>query len=81
MDREIVIQFGAPSFDNKHSFFTDSNGLEMQHRVDNYQPTYPLSQSDISEDGVTINYYPIASAISMKDFNSAKVFTIINDHT
>jgi len=42
-DREIVIQFGITNFDNNKTFYTDSNGLEMQERVLNYQNTYDLS--------------------------------------
>jgi len=34
-DREIVIQFGVNNFTNHDTFYTDSNGLEMQQRVRN----------------------------------------------
>ena len=33
------------------------------------------------EHNATINYYPITSAISIKDKNSQRVFTVSNDHT
>jgi len=36
MDREVVIQLGIIGFETHNEFFTDSNGLEMQHRVLNY---------------------------------------------
>lgn len=53
----------------------------MQQRVRNQQPTYPLDPEDVSSDGTSVNYYPINSAISMKDYDSGRVFTVINDHT
>jgi len=81
LDREIVIQFGINNFTNHKTFSTDSNGLEMQQRIENYQKTYPLDAEDLANDNVTLNYYPINSAISMKDADSARVFTVINDHT
>ena len=84
LDKEVVIQFGITNFNNEKIFFTDSNGLEMQERIDNYQETYKYSSKDIEEDGVAINYYPVTSAISMRDkssYSAKRVFTVINDHT
>ena len=28
-NKEVVVEFGIENFDNKNTFYTDSNGLEM----------------------------------------------------
>jgi hypothetical protein len=55
-------------FDPKGEFWTDSNGLEMQER-------------HIDREGMfTKNFYPIDSAIAMRDKNDSKIqVTIMND--
>jgi len=49
--------------DNADVFYTDSNGLEMQRRKFNERPTFTLDSAEY----VSSNYYPINSAIAMKD--------------
>jgi lysosomal alpha-mannosidase len=61
--QEVTINFWTPDVDNKDTFYTDSNGLEMQKRVLNYRPTWNFT----SKLNVTQNYYPINSAIAIKD--------------
>jgi len=53
-------------FKNDGTFYTDSNGLEMQKRVLNFRETYSLD-TDMK---VSANYYPINSAISIKSSES-----------
>jgi len=74
---EVVPQFHVRNFDNNKTFYTDSNGLEMQERILNYRPTWDLHTSE----NVTSNYYPINSAISMKDISSFRQFTVMNDRS
>lgn len=65
---EMIVDFKVEGFDNKQTFYTDSNGLEMQKRVLNYRPTWDMNLSyNESRENVTANYYPINTAISMKD--------------
>ena len=56
----------------------------MQKRKLNYRPTWnfdiELSEGDPNTN-ITANYYPITSAISMKDLASDRVFTVMNDRT
>ena len=40
---EIVVEFKAHDFDNNKTFYTDSNGLEMQKRILNYRPTWDIN--------------------------------------
>lgn len=64
--KEVVLQFHTPNIDNKGTFYTDSNGLEMQKRVLDYRPTWNFS----SVLNVTQNYYPVNSAIVIRDEDS-----------
>jgi len=41
--------------ENQGVFYTDSMGMEMQKRVRNERPTWPL---DVTE-AISANYYPI----------------------
>lgn len=50
-------------FSNEKTFFTDSNGLEMQTRILDYRATWEL-QTNMK---VSSNYYPINSAIAIRN--------------
>jgi hypothetical protein len=66
---EVIVNFEVANFNNKETFYTDSNGLEMQKRVLNYRPTWDLKTTNYKDslENVTANYYPINTAISMVD--------------
>jgi len=81
---EVVPNFRVLDFKNNGTFYTDSNGLEMQKRVLNYRPTWDLQLNyKLAFENVTANYYPINSAISVKessaDATSKRQFTVMND--
>jgi len=77
---EIIVDFEIEKFDNNGTFYTDSNELEMQKRILNYRPTWDIQTNyNRSNENVTANYYPINSAITMKEFNSSRCFTVMND--
>lgn len=80
---EVVAQFQVESFHNNGTFYTDSNGLEMQKRILNYRPTWDLVATNYADslENVTANYFPIQSAISMKDIDSERMFTVMNDRS
>eukprot|EP00347_Sterkiella_histriomuscorum_P000869 403374211 len=71
---EVTVVFWS-DIHNNNTFYTDSNGLEMQKRILNYRPTYELSNYT---NNVTINYYPINTAIVIRD-NKQNQMTIMND--
>ena len=74
---EVIANFHVESFDNNQTFYTDSNGLEMQKRILNYRPTWDINANyNESFENITANYYPINSAISMEDGD--RVFTVMN---
>jgi len=52
--------------DSNLTFYTDSNGLEMQERIKNYRPTWDLK----TKEHVSGNYYPINQAIAIRDIES-----------
>ena len=54
----------------------------MQKRILNYRPTWDIQANyNDSNENITANYYPINSAISMKDIISYRVFTVMNDRS
>ena len=57
--------FKSTNFDNNNTFWTDSNGLEMQQRILNYRPTWDFTYVDNMN--ISANYYPIVTAIAMQD--------------
>lgn len=57
------MNFYSFDIDNNSTFYTDSNGLEMQERILNYRPTWDL----VTRQNVTANYYPIQTALAIKD--------------
>lgn len=60
---EVTVNFKSIDIDNKDTFYTDSNGLEMQKRVLNFRPTFNIS----TDEKTTSNYYPVNSAIAIVD--------------
>ena len=67
--QEMVVEFQADGFENDGTFWTDSNGLELQKRVLNYRPTWDLESfnghSGDQRENITWNYYPINSIIAL----------------
>jgi len=61
---EVVVEYRIFNFENEKTFYTDSNGLDMQKRVLNYRPTWDIQMNyNVSNDNITANFYPINSAI------------------
>ena len=75
--KEVVVNWEMLSFDNADTFYTDSNGLEMQKRVLNYRPDWNLTTDEVASS----NYYPINSAVALRDLNTNMQLTIMNDRS
>ncbi len=60
---EVTVNFASLEIDNNNTFYTDSNGLEMQKRVLNYRPTWNFSTFEEASG----NYFPVNSAIAIVD--------------
>ena len=72
--KEVVLQFYTPQVNNNKTFYTDSNGLEMQERILDYRPTWNFSTIL----NVTQNYYPINSAIVIRDVANGNQLSLMN---
>lgn len=46
---EVTANFHIDNFDNNQTFWTDSNGLEMQKRILNYRPTWDLVNTNYKD--------------------------------
>jgi len=57
-------------------FYTDSNGLEMQTRIQDERPEFNISYT---EQNISSNYYPVNTAIVMRDFSSNRQVTVMNE--
>lgn len=79
---EVIAKWQVDNFDNNQTFYTDSNGLEMQKRILNYRPTWNFSESLAdSNENITGNYYPINSAITMMTVDNSRILSISNDRS
>ena len=66
LGKEVVANWQIVDMDNDSVFYTDSNGLEMQRRTLDFRPDWHFS----SDEKVASNYYPIPSAIAIRDKHS-----------
>jgi len=53
------------NFEANKTFWTDSNGLEMQDRFVGYHPTFKVQKNETAN--ISSEYYPVDSAIAMRD--------------
>ncbi|XP_018570360.1 lysosomal alpha-mannosidase [Anoplophora glabripennis] len=65
MGKEVITKYTVTStFENKGTFYTDSNGREMIKRTLNSRPDYKYNSS---YEPVASNYYPVTSKIVIKN--------------
>jgi len=78
---EVIVHFAAPDVQNEGVFYTDSNGLEMQRRELNYRSYYNITEHMYAANpqNITANYYPVNSAIAIRDEKKQLQFTLMND--
>lgn len=62
-------------WDSNQTFWTDSNGLEMQERRINYNPRFEWNKD---KNNITGNYYPVDSAIAIRDNAKKRQATVLN---
>ena len=74
---EVNVNFASLEIDNNNTFYTDSNGLEMQKRVLNYRPTWNFSTFEAASG----NYFPVNSAIAIVDETTQLQMTVLNDRS
>lgn len=74
LGKEVVSRW-ATDIKSASVFYTDSNGREIQTRTRNSRPTWTLNVTD----PVSGNFYPVNSAIFIKD--SGRQFSILTDRS
>ncbi len=75
--QEVTVNFYAYGIDTNETFYTDSNGMEMQERILNKRPTWNLT----TDQSISSNYYPINSAIVINDESINMQFVVTNDRS
>lgn len=70
-----IVSIWRTDIATKKTFYTDSNGRDMQKRVINYRPTWSLNVTD----PVSGNFYPVNHAISIRD--STRHLSIMTDRS
>lgn len=76
--KEVVALWDVLEFDNGATFYTDSNGLEMQKRVLDKRPG---GWKVDTIEKASSNYYPINSAIAIRSPYSFNQVTVMNDRS
>lgn len=74
--KEVVQIITHSKIKNNKTWYTDSNGLDFQKRVWNFQPTYQMDpdQNDI----IPSNYYPVNAAIYIQDDKQARMTLLVD---
>jgi lysosomal alpha-mannosidase len=72
--KEVVSRFTTDLKSNA-TWYTDSNGREMQKRIRNYRPTWKWYDSE----PVAGNYYPVPSRIYIRDEDHGVQLTVLTD--
>ncbi|XP_074026193.1 lysosomal alpha-mannosidase isoform X2 [Leptinotarsa decemlineata] len=76
---EVISRFTVTDdFDNKNTFYTDSNGREMIKRMKNHRSDYKY---DHKYEPVASNYYPVTSKLVIKDEHKNIEVAILNDRS
>jgi len=63
--KEVISRFKSENFDSIDTFYTDSNGREMQKRVRDHRDTWTLNVTE----PVAGNYYPVTSRLTVQSSN------------
>ncbi|KAF5279394.1 hypothetical protein FQA39_LY05504 [Lamprigera yunnana] len=73
VSKEIISRFSAGVVSD--NFYTDSNGREMLLRTNDFRATYDYSK----EEAIAGNYYPVTSAITLRDNNTNIEIAVLTD--
>jgi len=84
--KDVIVSWKMyDGFNANKTFWTDSNGLEMQERhFKKYEHKMEIYKNqNMTFNDIAGNYYPITSAIAMRDFsnNSKLQVTVMNDRS
>ena len=72
--KDVIMNFQFDGFGNDNkTFYTDSNGLEMQKRILDFRPMWNYS----GDQNISSNYYPVGSAIAIRNKEMARQATVM----
>lgn len=77
--KDVVVNWRfLNGYNNNGRFWTDSNALSMQERIFNHRGSFDFMSRDTpvydkTKFNVSENYYPVDSAIAMRDFNGSDI--------
>ena len=72
--KEVITRFST-GWETDGLFYTDSNGREMLERQRDFRATWTLNLSE----PVAGNYYPITTAISLRNLTDEMQLSILTD--
>lgn len=83
--KDIIVDWSfLDGFDTNKKLFVDANGLQMIDKKLFFRKEFPYT----SKNPIPANYYPITSAIAVKNFNTSspggkdeRQITIMNDRS
>lgn len=74
--KDVVIDWEfLDGYDSDKTFYVDANGLDMHQKKLWHRKDYTISNTD----NAASNFYPVTSAIALRDKNSDKQVTIMPD--
>lgn len=80
--KDVTVNFKMyDGFDANKTFYTDANGLEMMERKVDWNPAFPVFPDPETKQHVSGNYYPVTSAIIMRDLKKHRQITVMPDRT
>ena len=74
--KDVTVNWRLYHFNANNTFWTDSNGLEMQERKLNFNPGFDWNKD---QQNISSNFYPVDSAIAIRDAAKGMQATVIND--
>ncbi|KAB7498673.1 hypothetical protein Anas_06480 [Armadillidium nasatum] len=74
--KEIINHFNFEEFITNKTFYTDSNGRELQKRIKDYRETYDLP---LNAEPVSRNYYPVTAQFVINSVNGQGSAAVLND--
>ena len=79
LGREFVnVWKSVDSFDQNGVFFTDANGRQTMKRIRDFRPSYNPENATL-EEPVSSNYYPVNSAIYIRDQTTNVHMAVLSD--
>jgi lysosomal alpha-mannosidase len=75
--KEVITRYTTRGLRTDSTWYTDSQGQEMQKRRYNFRPTWPLNVTE----PVAGNYYPMNSAAFLRSSNGDAQLTVVNDRS